>query len=166
MREERFSAPKTLPLKLCALALGHFAPLLTHSGSHDDALLVARFSARTKSTVLELAPACCTSHQSNFFVAPCYRAPCSAKQNLNLRARLELEALAASRSAAPINHVPTFPLHPSLASPEKVRLRRFAHHCSLSISNRYTAIRISRKHNENKHSPRFLIVTKSPFFYG
>jgi hypothetical protein len=47
----------------------------------------------------------CTSHQSNFFVASWYRAPCSAKENLNFRSRLALEALAASRSAAPLNRV-------------------------------------------------------------
>ncbi len=63
----------------------------------------------SKSTVLELAHVYCTSHQSNFFAAPWYRAPCSAKQNLNFRSRLKLEALAASRSAALPNHVLAFP---------------------------------------------------------
>ena len=64
---------------------------------------------RAKSTVLELAPVHCTSHQSNFFAASWYRAPCSAKQNLDFRSRLELEAPAALRSATPLKRLLVFP---------------------------------------------------------
>ena len=131
-------------LRRVGLALG----IRTCSDAHQR-----RLAHPAKSTVLELAPVYCTSHQSNSFAASWYRAPCSAKQNLNFRSRLDLEALAASCSAAFLNHVLAFRLASPLTCSEARRLRRVAHRCRLSNSNRYTAIRISRKRNKtNTHS--------------
>ena len=65
---------------------------------------------RAESTVLELAHVYCTSHQSNFFAAAWYRAPCSAKQNLNFGSRLTPGPPTAPRSAAPLKRLLAFRL--------------------------------------------------------
>jgi hypothetical protein len=138
------SAPKKIPLESRASAV-------CISAAATIAFRREIFCAR-KRTVLELAPVYCTSHQSHFFAAAWYRAPCSAKQNLNFRSRLKPGPPAAERSDARLNRAHAF--RSSLACPEEARrLRRVAHHSRLPNSNRYTAIRIPRKHNKtNIHS--------------
>jgi hypothetical protein len=73
----------------------------------QQSLSVMRFSVRAKRTVLELASVYCTSHQSNLFAAAWYRAPCSAKQNLNFRSRLK-PGPPAERSDARLNRALAF----------------------------------------------------------
>ena len=152
--EERFSTPKNASARIMRFSAGHLGPAPHALGQPRRALPSSSDFPRTKSTVLELAHVYCTSHQSNSFAASWYRAPCSAKENLNFRSRLELEAPAAPRSAAHLNHVPTFPSSVIHHVPRKARRRRrVTHRYRPSISNRYTAIRISRKRNK-ANTPR------------
>ena len=90
--EERFSAPKTLPLKLCALALGILHPssrtrvATTTPFSSRDFLRDKKYSSRTGSRVLYFSPV-------EFFRRPML--PCS----MFCETESELESAARTRGA-------------------------------------------------------------------
>ena len=118
--------------KRCLVGIGK----IPHTRRHN----VSRESwdfPRAESTVLELAHVYCTSHQSNFFAAAWYRAPCSAKQNLNFRSRLT------TRAASTRMRLPPRPSNASLAfrsSLDHSRYKMLLLDLGAARTNRFAAV--------------------------